>query len=112
MIDDKTLDSILFLSRLTVSSEEKELFRSQVGSILEYFDLLQEYNTEEVDPDLGNSAALDDLRPDAPGVQAADVTQAQGFSPDEVSSFAIHFKDGYFSVPKILDDFLEHKEEE
>jgi aspartyl-tRNA(Asn)/glutamyl-tRNA(Gln) amidotransferase subunit C len=103
MIDNKTLESILYLSRLKVTDEEKEHFRSQIGSILDYFNLLNNYDTEGIDPDIGEAVQVGDLRDDVP---------ERGFSPGEVESFAVQFTDHYFTVPKILDDFLEYREEE
>jgi aspartyl-tRNA(Asn)/glutamyl-tRNA(Gln) amidotransferase subunit C len=103
MIDDKTLESILYLSRLKVSDEEKEHFRSQIGSILDYFNLLNNYNTEGIDPDLGEAVQVGELREDVP---------EKGFSSGDLNTFVIHFSDHYFTVPKILDDFLEYKGEE
>jgi len=96
MIDDKTLDSILYLSRLSVSEEEKDHFRTQVDDILDY-------NTEGINPDLGEGIGVKDLREDTP---------VNGFTVNDIKTFAIHFTDNYFTVPKILDDFLENKEEE
>jgi len=103
MIDDKTLDSILYLSRLSVSEEEKDHFRTQVDDILDYFTLLNSYNTEGINPDLGEGIGVKDLREDTP---------VNGFTVNDIKTFAIHFTDNYFTVPKILDDFLENKEEE
>jgi aspartyl-tRNA(Asn)/glutamyl-tRNA(Gln) amidotransferase subunit C len=103
MIDDKTLASILFLSRLDVSEEEKEHFRKQVGEILDYFDLLKHYDTEGIDPDLGESVTVEQLREDR---------VKPGFSQKEISSFGIHVSDGYFTVPRIIEDFLEYRQEE
>ena len=102
MIDDKTLESILYLSRLDVGESEKENFRKQVGGILEYFDLLKNYDTSGVDVDLGNAVDEEQLRPDEPG---------RSYTEEELEKFAIHFVDNYFSTPRILDDFMGNKEE-
>jgi aspartyl-tRNA(Asn)/glutamyl-tRNA(Gln) amidotransferase subunit C len=103
MIDDTTLASILFLSRLDVSDKEKEHFKKQVGEILDYFNLLQHYNTEGIDPDLGKTVTVEQLREDK---------VRPGFLPKEITSFSIHFSNGYFTVPRIIEGFLEHREEE
>ena len=103
MIDDRTLDTILTLGRLDVSSAEKEHFRSQVEDILSYFDLLSKYDTSSVDVDLGEEVGLADLRPDE---------VRPGFTYSDLDTFAVHFEDHFFTVPRIIEDFLEHKEEE
>lgn len=103
MIDDKTLDMVLYLSRLEVSDEQKANFKHQIGDILNYFDLLKNYDTTDVNPDLGTEVEEKKLR--------LDEKQA-GFNRDEINSFAIHFEDGHFQVPRILEDFLENREEE
>jgi aspartyl-tRNA(Asn)/glutamyl-tRNA(Gln) amidotransferase subunit C len=103
MLDDKTLQTILYLSKLDVSDGEKEYFRTQIGKILDYFNLLNNYDTEGIDPDLGEAVQPGDIRADVP---------EKGLSPEEIDTFAVQFTDHYFTVPKILDDFLEYKEEE
>ncbi|MBN1699420.1 MAG: Asp-tRNA(Asn)/Glu-tRNA(Gln) amidotransferase subunit GatC [Spirochaetales bacterium] len=103
MIDDKTLQSILFLSRLDVSDEEKEHFRKQVGDILDYVAQLQDYETEGIDPDLGKAVTVDRLRADK---------ARPGFTHDDVARFGAHFSDGFFVVPRIIEDFLENRDEE
>ncbi|MBN2738916.1 MAG: Asp-tRNA(Asn)/Glu-tRNA(Gln) amidotransferase subunit GatC [Spirochaetales bacterium] len=103
MIDDKTLEMVLYLSRLEVSDQQKLNFKNQIGDILNYFDLLKNYDTSDVNPDLGTEVSEQDLRPDQ--IQ-------KGFSDDDVKSFAIHFEEGHFQVPRILEDFLDNREEE
>jgi len=102
MIDKNTLNSILYLSRLDVNETDKEHFQNQIGSILNYFDLLKNYDTSNINVDIGKSVNPEDLREDIIG---------KSFSEDEIEKFAIHFTDGFFSTPRILDDFLENKEE-
>jgi aspartyl/glutamyl-tRNA(Asn/Gln) amidotransferase C subunit len=102
-MDDKTLDAILRLGRIDVSPEEKAAFKSQVAGILEYFGLLKEFDTGGIDPDLGDQAAPDSLRRDA-----AD----PGLSREEIEACAVEFRDGFFTVPGILEDFLENREED
>lgn len=41
---------IAYLSRLTVTEEELEVYSEQLESILEYMDKLNEVNTEKVEP--------------------------------------------------------------
>ncbi|MBN1412540.1 MAG: Asp-tRNA(Asn)/Glu-tRNA(Gln) amidotransferase subunit GatC [Spirochaetales bacterium] len=103
MIDDKTLDEILFLGRLDVSREEKEKFKDQVGKILDYFDLLKQYDTTGVDPDLGEGLKPSVLREDKSKVT---------FNESDIETFAVDFKRGFFTVPRIVEDFLENRDED
>ena len=100
MIDDNTLNSIFYLSRLKVSEKEKEEFRTQTADIIYYFDLLNNHNTEDVDPDLGESITVSELREDE---------VIKGFNRETFLSFAICVKEGFFSVPKILENSLDNK---
>ena len=56
------------LARLSLTDDEIESFASQLGQILEYVDILQELNTETVEPmahavALGNVLRTDDSAP-------------------------------------------------
>ncbi|MCD6121672.1 MAG: Asp-tRNA(Asn)/Glu-tRNA(Gln) amidotransferase subunit GatC [Spirochaetales bacterium] len=95
MINDKDLNSILYMSRLDVSESEKEKFRKQIGDILSYFDILTSINTVGVDNSVNESIEIEDLRTDE---------VRESFSPSILKTFAADFLDGYFSVPRILND--------
>lgn len=95
MISDKDLNSILYMSRLNVSDNEKEKFRKQIDDILSYFDVLTSINTENVEDSIDESIAIEELR--------ADEVQ-ESFSPSILKTFTADFLDGYFSVPRILND--------
>ena len=95
MINDKDLNSILYMSRLDVSESEKEKFRKQIGDILSYFDILTGINTEDIDNSVNESIEIEDLRTDE---------VRESFSPSILKTFAADFLDGYFSVPRILND--------
>lgn len=95
MIDEKTLESILSLSRFEVGEAEKERFRSQVADILYYFDLLAKIDTARVDQDLGTVVDSEDLRRDQ---------VREGLSGKQLRSFAVKFREGHFAVPRILDE--------
>lgn len=94
MIDDKAMESILYLSRLEVGEKDKEHFRSQVDDVISYFNILQKIDTSRVDPDLGAAADMEELREDR---------RQEGIALQQLKGFAVQFSSGYFSVPRILD---------
>ncbi len=93
MIDDRVLESILFMSKLELSKDEKEEFRKQVAEIIAYFDVLKEIDTSSVKKQLDMGIDVDELRADE---------KREMFSVVTLKSFAVNFLDGYFSVPRIL----------
>ena len=95
MISDKDLDSILYMSRFTVSKSEKDKFRKQISDILSYFDVLTGINTDGVEDSVNENVAVEDLRADE---------VRESFSPSILKTFTANFLDGYFSVPRILND--------
>ncbi len=95
MVDDETMENILYLSRLAVDGGQRREIAGQMEKILDYFTILSRYDTSQVNVDLGEALAGEALR--------ADVARA-GLEPREVKSFAVQFLDGYFSVPRILED--------
>ncbi len=95
MVDDETMEKILYLSRLAVDGAQRREIAGQMEKILDYFAILSKYDTSQVDVDLGEAVASDTLRRDA---------SRAGLQPKEVKSFAVQFLDGYFSVPRILEE--------
>ena len=49
-IDRKEVAHIAQLARLTFEGEQIEIVRAQLNNILDYFDKLQELNTEDIEP--------------------------------------------------------------
>ncbi|GEM_PF-936844 len=94
MIDDKTLESILFMSKLDVDENVREKFRSQIDSVITYFEILKEVDTESVTSSAEEAVGMDELRMDE---------KKESFSTAILKSFAIHFMDGYFAVPRIIE---------
>ena len=67
----KQVEHVAELARLALSREEKELFREQLSSILEYAGRLQEIDTEAIPPTatvlpLENVLRADEVRPSLP----------------------------------------------
>ena len=91
MIDRDTMKSLQNLSRLRLEPEEERNLASQLEQILEYFKVLEGYNT--VDTDL--NAALD------PGELRTDGS-TRSFGRENLESFAVSMNEGHFVVPRIL----------
>lgn len=94
-IDTDMVRSIGKLSRIELTDQQLETFSVQLGSILEYFDKLQELDTENVEPlvrpvEIYNVLAADEL--------------AESLSPDEALSNAPQRDGDFFKVPKVIPD--------
>lgn len=94
-ISHKEVEHVAKLARLEVSEEEKVLFARQLSAILSYMDQLKELDTTGVEPTAtvlpaANVFREDEVRPSLPREQAL------ANAPEQV--------DGFFRVPKILED--------
>ena len=74
-ITKEQIQHIAVLSRLNLSEEEKDLFGSQLSSILDYMDQLNELDTRETEPtshvlSLNNVMRDDILASSLPGEEA------------------------------------------
>ena len=88
------VEHVAQLAQLSLSDQEKELFREQLSSILEYAQRLQQVDTSAIPPTatvlpLENVMRDDQVRPSLP---LADVLAN---APDT--------EDGYFRVPVVLE---------
>ena len=94
-IDTKTVKHIAFLVRLGISEEEAEKFSGQFSSIIDYFNMLNEVDTENVPPasDIAN----------AENVLREDVVQPS-MSREEFLKNAPQSERGYVKVPTVLGD--------
>jgi len=94
-IDREEVERVAELARLALDDEEKELFCEQLGQILEYARELAAVDTEGVEPtvhavELHNVLRADVVRPSLPR--------------EEVLANAPEVQDGYFRVPRILEE--------
>ena len=92
-IDSNTLDALLFLSRLSPESTNMNILKAQVDQIVEYFDVLSEYDDNENPYDAYPSTTADKLRDDS-AVSGVEMQNLKKMTPE--------FLDGYFRVPKVL----------
>ncbi|MGI9533785.1 MAG: Asp-tRNA(Asn)/Glu-tRNA(Gln) amidotransferase subunit GatC [Thermodesulfobacteriota bacterium] len=83
------------LARLEFSENELELFTGQLGRILDYIEDLNELDTENIEPTSHVLEISTPLREDK-------VTQL--ISVDEALANAPETNDGFFIVPKVIED--------
>ncbi len=94
-ISKEQVEHVARLARLEVSEDEKAMFARQLSGILTYMDQLKELDTKGVEPTAtvlptDNVFRDDDVRPSLPQEKAL------ANAPDQA--------DGFFRVPKILED--------
>ena len=93
MIDREQVRKVAHLARLELTSEEEELFTSQLRSILDYFEQLNELDVEKVQP---TTRAID----------VSNVTRPDKLQPypnrEEILQSAPEQEGEYFKVPKIM----------
>lgn len=81
------------LSMLKLTEEEKTLYGSQLGSILEYINKLNELDTSTIEPTSHVLALNNVFRDDTPGC-SLDVEEALRNAPDPSENF--------YRVPRII----------
>ena len=95
IIDTKTVKHIANLVRLGISEEEAQTFSGQFSAIIEYFNMLNEVDTENVIPasDIANAQNVlreDEVKP--------------SMSREEFLKNAPNTERGYVKVPTVLGD--------
>jgi aspartyl-tRNA(Asn)/glutamyl-tRNA(Gln) amidotransferase subunit C len=88
------VEHIAELARLTLSDEEKALYQEQLSAILEYFEKLQELDTEAIPP----TATVLPLR----SVMREDESQPPAPREDILANAPVA-EDGCFEVPAVLE---------
>ena len=94
-IDIDLVRHVGVLSRIELTDEQIEKFAAQLGAIVEYFDKLNELDTENVEP-MAHAAEMQNvLADDVPGVS---------LSPNEALANAPQRDGDFFKVPKVIGD--------
>jgi aspartyl-tRNA(Asn)/glutamyl-tRNA(Gln) amidotransferase subunit C len=88
----KEVEHIAKLARLTLTDEEKELYREQLSAILENFAQLQQVDTDHIPPLSSVLAAQTGLRPDV---------ARQELDTDTLLSNAPQAEENQFRVPPV-----------
>jgi aspartyl-tRNA(Asn)/glutamyl-tRNA(Gln) amidotransferase subunit C len=90
----KEVEHIAFLARLSLSEEEKELFGSQLSSILRYMEKLNELDTRGIEPTSHVLSLSNVMRDDIP---------RSSLPKEEALMNAPDHTDKFYRVPKILE---------
>ncbi len=93
MIKREEIEHLAWLARIELRGEEKELFEKQLSSILDYFAVLDELDTEGVEPTYHVIGLSDVMRRDEP---------KEPLSTAEVLQNAPKREGGYFKSPRIF----------
>ena len=88
------VEHIAQLARLTLSVEEKALYQEQLSAILEYFEKLQELDTEAISPTATVLPLRSVMREDVP---------SPSMDREDILANAPEAADGCFEVPAVLD---------
>jgi len=88
------IDHIALLGRLSLSDEEKELFGSQLSSILDYMEKLNELDTDDVEPTSHVLSLQNVVRDDL---------EMPSLSRSDALSNAPAHTEKFYRVPKIID---------
>lgn len=94
MISIKDVEHVAKLARLAINEEEKEMFTRQLGDIVEYFNLLNELDTSDVEPMAHAVPMSNVMRED---------TVEKNFQRDEMLAISPYEEDGFIRVPRITD---------
>jgi aspartyl-tRNA(Asn)/glutamyl-tRNA(Gln) amidotransferase subunit C len=94
VITDETIDYVGILAKLELSQEEKEQAKKDMANMLDYIDMLNELDTDGVEP-------MSHVFP-VHNVFREDVV-VNGDDRDHILKNAPEEKDGSFMVPKTVD---------
>ena len=92
-IDDKTVDKMASLSKLSFSGEQKEAIKNDMNKMLDFIGKLEEVDTDGVTPLIHMTDDVNVLRADD---AVSDITQKEALknAPKKDST--------YFKIPKVL----------
>ncbi|NPV45199.1 MAG: Asp-tRNA(Asn)/Glu-tRNA(Gln) amidotransferase subunit GatC [Firmicutes bacterium] len=94
-ISKKDVEHVAQLARLHLEEEEKELYTRQLNSILNYMEKLGELDTSDVEPTAHVLPIKNVFREDRVE-QSMDIEEVLRNAPDR--------EEGFFKVPKIIED--------
>ena len=94
-IDNKLVERIAKLSRISLSETEVKNLTSELGNIMDWIEQLSELDTEGINPVFSSFGEED--------IKYRDDEVNDGGYRDEVISNAPKSEDGFFLVPKVVD---------
>lgn len=92
-ISIEKVEHIAWLAKIELSQDEKKLFTNQFNTILEYFEVINEIDTEDVQPTTQVLGATTTLREDR---------VSTSLSIDDALSNTTHSERRFFKAPKII----------
>ncbi|AEG15261.1 Aspartyl/glutamyl-tRNA(Asn/Gln) amidotransferase subunit C [Desulfofundulus kuznetsovii DSM 6115] len=93
MITIKDVEHVALLARLELSEEEKQMYTKQLNAILEYAQMLNELNTDDIPPTAHVLPLKNVWREDEVG---------EHLPPEEVLANAPETEGQFFKVPRIV----------
>ncbi|MGL5438031.1 MAG: Asp-tRNA(Asn)/Glu-tRNA(Gln) amidotransferase subunit GatC [Lachnospiraceae bacterium] len=93
-ISDETIDYVAILAKLELSADEKEAAKADMGRMLDYFDKLNELDTDGVEP-LSHIFPIDNVFREDVIVNGDDHERILKNAPEQ--------KGGAFKVPKTVE---------
>ncbi len=94
IISDETIEYVGILAKFELSAEEKEQAKKDMGNMLDYIDMLNDLDTEGVEP-MSHVFPVDN-------VFREDVVE-NGDKREKILANAPEQKDGAFKVPKTVE---------
>ena len=92
-ISTEEVEHIAWLAKIELSQDEKARFTKQLNKILEYFELINEIDTEDIQPTSQVVEAISALREDRVN---------PSLSINDALSNTTHRDRGFFKAPKIV----------
>ena len=92
-IDKKTIEWIAELARLRLDPDEEKQMETQLGKILDYMDILEELDLDNVPPTAHTLGFTNVTREDDP---------KKGFDNSVIAGLAPSWKDDHVVVPRIV----------
>ena len=93
-LDEAAVRHVANLARLKITDEEVVRYAGQLSSVLSYMEQLNELDTKDVPPTAHPLPLSNVLRPDEVG---------ESLAQDQALHNAPQQQDGFFRVPKVLD---------
>jgi len=91
--DNELVDKIGELARLNIEDKEKPMFSEHLKEILDYMEVLNNVNVQNVEPMSHGCVEVRELRPDV----------VVPFDPTKIMTVAHKSNNNYFEVPNIID---------
>lgn len=84
-IDDNLINELMSLSKITLTSEERENTRLDFDRIIEYMNILGECDTSTFEETLNDSLNVEELRPDEENLNRITPEYTRSFTNKEIS---------------------------